>query len=92
MPRFDLAQVRRYYDRNTPGFVALGQGGGTGALHRAVWGPGTTARADAFHYVESQLAARLRDLPPAFEASRVVDLGCGVGGSLRCPITIECFE
>jgi SAM-dependent methyltransferase len=80
MPRFDAAQIRGYYDRHTAAFVATGQGGS--ALHRAVWGPGVTTRAGAFRYVEDEIATLLRELPPAFGASHVVDLGCGVGGSL----------
>jgi SAM-dependent methyltransferase len=80
MPRFDAAQVRRYYDRHTAAFLATGQGGS--ALHRAVWGSGVTTRAEAFRYVENQIAGLLRGLAPSFEAAHVVDLGCGVGGSL----------
>jgi cyclopropane fatty-acyl-phospholipid synthase-like methyltransferase len=81
MPEFDADQVQRYYDRNTPAFVALGQGGGVGAIHRAVWGPGTTTREQAFHFAEDRIADVVRRLdaePPL----HVVDLGCGVGASL----------
>ena len=84
-PRFDAAQVRRYYDRNTAAFVAYGQGGGVGAIHRAVWGPGVGSRQQAFRYVEDQISEHIRGLFPAVDAARiahVVDLGCGVGGSL----------
>lgn len=91
---FDRAQVRRYYDRHTAAFLRHGQGGGAGAIHRAVWGPGVDTRAAAFHYVEDCIAERLGDLlrarTPAARAGdprdaappSVVDLGCGVGGSL----------
>ena len=84
MPRFSTAQVRRYYDRQTHGFVAFGQGGSVGAIHRAVWGPGTTDRRQAFHYVEDQIAGFIRRLPraPGTPPPHVVDLGCGVGASL----------
>ena len=81
-PRFDAAQVRRYYDRHTSAFVAFGQGGSVGAIHRAVWGPGIIDRRKAFRYVEDQVADLVRRLAPRFDASRVVDLGCGVGASL----------
>jgi cyclopropane fatty-acyl-phospholipid synthase-like methyltransferase len=80
MPRFDSADVRRYYDRHTPAFVRLGQGGG--AIHRAVWAPDVTNREQAFHYVEDQIARRIADELHARPAPRVVDLGCGVGASL----------
>ncbi len=78
MSPFDTEQVRRYYDRNTSSFVALGQGGSVGAIHRAVWGPGTTTREQAFHFVEDRIADVVRRLG----STHVVDLGCGVGASL----------
>lgn len=81
-PRFDTAAVRRYYDRHTAGFVAYGQGGGAGAIHRAVWGPGVETREQAFRYVEDRIVDQLRTLSPDGTGLRVVDLGCGVGGSL----------
>ena len=84
-PRFDTASVRSYYDRHTRAFVTYGQGGDVGAIHRAVWGPGTTTRQEAFRYVEDQIAATIRGLSPGVASSRVphvVDLGCGVGASL----------
>lgn len=74
--------VRRFYDRHTPAFLAHGQGGRLGSIHRAVWGPGTTTREDAFRYVENQIAARVAALGAAPATPHVVDLGCGVGASL----------
>jgi SAM-dependent methyltransferase len=91
MERFDTEDVRRYYDRNTSSFVALGQGGSVGAIHRAVWGPGTTTREQAFHFVEDRIADVVRraagrsTIEPSravAEPPHVVDLGCGVGASL----------
>ena len=82
MPRFNTAQVRRYYDRHTSAFIAFGQGGRLGAIHRAVWGPGTSTRDQAFLYVEDRIAELIRGLHPTGDASHVVDLGCGVGASL----------
>lgn len=78
----EAEQVRRYYDRHTTAFVSFGQRGSDGAIHRAVWGPGVTRRRQAFRYVEDRLVELIRQLPPLFDASRVVDLGCGVGASL----------
>jgi tocopherol O-methyltransferase len=78
---FSTADVRRYYDANTAAFVRRGQGGSLGAIHRAVWGPGVTDRGTAFRYVENLLLRRL-DATPADRTPHVLDLGCGVGGSL----------
>ena len=80
--RFSPTQIRRYYDRNTPAFVALGQGGGAGAIHRAVWGPGVTSREDAFHFVEDRIAEQIERVGDLSSPAHVVDLGCGIGASL----------
>lgn len=77
----DLDAVRRFYDRNTAAFVTLGQGHDIGAIHRAVWGPGVTTEAGAFHFVEDAIAKALRGLA-APDPLHVVDLGCGIGASL----------
>jgi tocopherol O-methyltransferase len=82
MTEFDAADVRRYYDRNTRDFVTHGQGGGVGAIHRPVWGPGTKIAAAAFRYVEDRIVALARDLQTGSDPLHVVDLGCGVGASL----------
>ena len=82
MPEFDAADVREYYDRHTGSFIAHGEGGAAGALHRAVWGPGVDDADAAVHYVENRLLARLEASPAGEPPAHVVDLGCGVGGSL----------
>ena len=79
-PQFTTADVRTYYDRNTPAFIRLGQGGG--AIHRAVWGPGVTDRDAAFQYVHRLIAARIRTVTPPSGVAHVLDLGCGVGATL----------
>lgn len=84
-PRFDIAEIARYYDRHTSAFIRFGQGGGAGAIHRAVWGPGTTTREQAFHYVDDRIADLVRaqiSAPKAADAPHIVDLGCGVGASV----------
>ena len=70
--------VRRYYDHNMAAFERLGQGGAS--IHRAVWGPGVSTRMAAMHHVDELLLATL---PPDLDRPTVVDLGCGVGASLR---------
>jgi SAM-dependent methyltransferase len=78
--------VREYYEKNTQRFLDYGQGGGQGAIHRAVWGPGITTRAAAFNYVNDLIGRQLDAALPAqnndVNGPRVVDLGCGVGASL----------
>lgn len=81
-PRFDAARIRRYYDRHTSAFVAFGEGGDVGAIHRAVWGPGVVDRRQAFRYVEDRIAEVVRRQQASAERRHLVDLGCGVGASL----------
>ncbi len=71
-----VERVKRFYDRNTARFQRLGEGGAS--IHRAVWAPGVTTLDDAIHHVDEAVLSLLGDEA----APRVVDLGCGVGGSL----------
>jgi cyclopropane fatty-acyl-phospholipid synthase-like methyltransferase len=69
-------RVREFYDRNTTRFQRLGEGGAS--IHRAVWAPGVATLEDALHYVDERVLALVAEI----DEPRVVDLGCGVGGSL----------
>jgi SAM-dependent methyltransferase len=80
---FDAAEVRSYYDRHTIAFVTYGQGKDIGAIHRAVWAPGVRDRRAAFQYVDSRIADLAKTLPRPTDGLHIVDLGCGVGASLR---------
>ena len=78
-----LDDVKTYYDKNTQRFVDHHESGSVDALHRAVWGPGVTTQDEAFQYVNQLLLEALQELAGHFPAPlRVLDLGCGVGGSL----------
>ncbi len=66
-------RVRDYYDANTWKFLLSG---GQGAIHRELWGPGVTTRAES---VQLAHALVLDALPTG--AERVLDLGCGVGAA-----------
>jgi SAM-dependent methyltransferase len=65
------ASVRRYYDANTWKFLLTGS---QRAIHRELWGPGVTTRAEAVHHAHALV---LDELGP--DDRRVLDLGCGVG-------------
>jgi len=72
--------VARYYDENTAAFLARGEGGSEGVLHRAVWGQGVVDRAGALHYAHELILRQIDTL--GSPRPRILDLGCGVGGSL----------
>ena len=78
-----LHDVKTYYDKNTKRFVRHHASGVVGALHRGVWAPEVTTQEEAFQYVNCLLLQALEALTPCFSTPlRVLDLGCGVGGSL----------
>jgi SAM-dependent methyltransferase len=72
--------VARYYDANTRWFLRRGEGGQTGAIHRAVWGEGVSDLDGALHFA-ADLILREIDLTGS-EKPRILDLGCGVGEGL----------
>ncbi len=82
-PTTTARQVRDYYDANTARFDRFGQGRRTGAIHRAVWSNEVRSRDGAFEYlnelVRREADALAREL---IVPLHVLDLGCGVGGSL----------
>ena len=78
-----ITRVRDYYNRNTNLFLTFGKEQQTRTMHRAVWAAGTKDMAAALAYVNHMVADRARQLvPPVGEPLRVLDLGCGVGGTL----------
>lgn len=78
-----LDGVRTYYDRNTPRFVRSHQSAVAKAIHREVWGPGVQSEKEAYEYVNKLVSSVIGKLAQDFPAPmRVLDLGCGVGGTL----------
>ena len=65
------AGVRRYYDANTWKFLLAGS---QRAIHRELWAPGVTRRAEAVHQAHALVLDQL-----GRHDRRVLDLGCGVG-------------
>ncbi len=73
-------KVARYYDRNTKRFLRFGGGAGALAIHRELWGPGVVSRTDAKRYVNRLIGDEIGATGVANPI--VLDLGCGVGGTL----------
>jgi ubiquinone/menaquinone biosynthesis C-methylase UbiE len=79
---YNPQQIAQYYDSNTARFLSLGGSGDVAAIHRAIWAPGVTTQAQAFGFLNQLVANALRPaLPPDADRAKVLDLGCGVGGT-----------
>ena len=81
MPHPD-ASLREYYEKNTRLFLHLSGGRSTYSLHRPVWGEGVSTRAEAFAYPYRLVARVGASVARAEAPTRILDLGCGVGGGL----------
>jgi len=75
-----LGQVRKYYDHNTGRFLKWGKGERTFNLHGALWPPEVNSLAAAMHHSDELIAREIERCP--YPVNRVLDLGCGVGGSI----------
>jgi cyclopropane fatty-acyl-phospholipid synthase-like methyltransferase len=73
-------QVTSYYDRNTARFLRWGKDEGTFNIHGALWPPEVKSLSAAMHYSNELVAREIERCPDP--VNRVLDLGCGVGGSL----------
>jgi SAM-dependent methyltransferase len=73
-------QVREYYDRNTGRFLHWGKDQGTFNIHGALWPPEVRSLGEAMNYANELVAREIERCP--YPVHRVLDLGCGVGGTL----------
>jgi len=89
-PPQSRSDVARYYDANTARFLRRGHGRKAGAIHRAVWTQRAQTREEAMHGVDARILREVHRL----RAASVLDLGCGVGGSMlylaeRCAVRLH---
>jgi SAM-dependent methyltransferase len=73
-------QVRAYYDDNTERFLRWGKDEGTFNIHAALWPPEVCSLGEAMNYANELVAREIESCP--YPVKRVLDLGCGVGGTL----------
>ena len=71
--------VAVYYNENTRRFLRSKHDRENGSIHRMLFAPGISSRAQALQYVH----ILVRDHLLACRPERVLDLGCGVGGTIR---------
>jgi SAM-dependent methyltransferase len=72
--------VREYYDRNTARFLRWGKDDGTRNIHAALWPPEVRSLGAAMNHANELVAREIETCP--YPVNRVLDLGCGVGGSV----------
>lgn len=79
-----VARVRAYYERNTPIFLRFGRERETQTIHRSVWAEGVGALPEALTYVNTLVGNAVTAIAAerAGQTLQLLDLGCGVGGSL----------
>jgi ubiquinone/menaquinone biosynthesis C-methylase UbiE len=80
-PEITPQAVADYYDRNTRRFLNLfGSGEDIAAIHRQVWAPGVRNGREAFETLNQMV---LHAVQPVLNqpAARLLDLGCGIGGT-----------
>ncbi|AGA33006.1 Methyltransferase type 11 [Thioalkalivibrio nitratireducens DSM 14787] len=75
------SRLQRYYDRNTDLFLRIGSGGPALALHRGLWPPGVHSGREAARQIHHRVADAIQRAFPDGPRT-VLDLGCGVGGTL----------
>ena len=73
--------VEDYYERNTRAFLRFGGGPSAGAIHRALWGPGVASAGQALDYINLLLYRAIAE-STSTAAPVLLDIGCGVGGTL----------
>jgi SAM-dependent methyltransferase len=82
--RLDISRHARrvgdYYDRNTERFLRWGKDAGTFNIHGALWPSEVNSLGEAMQHANELIAREIEQCP--YPVHRVLDLGCGVGGSL----------
>mgnify|MGYP000214497224 CR=1 FL=1 len=75
-------QIASYYDLNTERFLRYGGSQAEGAIHRQIWAPGVKNKRQALEYLNHLVAVEIEPLLGLDTGiSKVLDLGCGVGGT-----------
>jgi cyclopropane fatty-acyl-phospholipid synthase-like methyltransferase len=73
-------KVRSYYNQNTRWFQLFGKTGGTRNIHASLWAEGVRTEAEASSYSNACVVREAESL--ARPDARLLDLGCGIGGTL----------
>ena len=80
-PPLSTQSIRRYYEQNTRLFLSLGSSPRAYSIHRAIWLEGVKTQDEALNSSNRLLLAEAQDLAASSRLC-LVDLGCGIGGTL----------
>ena len=72
--------VKSYYDQNTKLFLKLSGNNHTASIHQPLWFEGTKSRSEALNNTDNLIIEEIKEVNHA--DPRILDLGCGVGGSI----------
>ena len=75
------ANVKQYFDRNTPIFIKIGRSSASANIHRAVWGNGVNNEIEAMTYVNKIILDEINRIDTG-DSLKILDLGCGVGAPI----------
>jgi len=79
MDRPSPADTAAYYDKNTAVFIRTQKAQAVDTIHRALYAPGVKNRQEALQYCHRLILEEME----GETARRVLDLGCGVGATIR---------
>jgi len=75
--------VAQYYDNNTRRFLRFGKNQNTYNIHQALWAEGIENQTEAVNFANRLILKEIEALNEKKQKTiHVLDLGCGVGGSL----------
>ncbi len=80
-PSLSTQSIRRYYEQNTRLFLSLGSSPHAYSIHRAIWMEGVKTQDEALNTSNRLLLTEAQDLAASSRLC-LVDLGCGIGGTL----------
>ena len=84
MPLLTLQSVRQYYEQNTRLFSFFGGSNKAKSIHRAIWFPGVQDLKQALTASNRLILNEIQDLilKDPISQLHLIDLGCGIGGTL----------
>ncbi len=84
MPLLTLQSVRQYYEQNTRLFSFFGGSNKAKSIHRAIWFPEVQDLKQALTASNRLILNEIQDLilKDPISQLHLIDLGCGIGGTL----------